>query len=201
MVRNAGSRHTGIPACRSARVILLNLWGLWRVGWDARHGMVPCTAKGSCRCKGIHGSLPIAWDTLEEKGLQKRPIQQTIPSAVSKRVGKISQGNTTYAWPVLSAPSRCLPKITTGKRRWGAASCSESIKPLLCFPAECEHRVLTVTAVCCSPCCWGTIWSLPCRYFFFPYWQVKWHRMFEVERAILGRTGKNPGINFFRYRL
>lgn len=66
---------------------------------------------------------------------------------------KILGGYNTYAWPVLSAPSRCLLLVTTGKRRPGAAECSESIKLLLCSPAECEHRILTVTALCHSLGC------------------------------------------------
>lgn len=164
--------------------------------------MVPCTAKGSCRCKGIHGRLPIAWDTLQEKGLQNRPTQQTIPLDVRNHVWRKFHREISHMLG-LSIPSRCLLTITTGKRRPGAADCSESIKLLLCSPAECEHRILTVTAVCCSHCCWGTIRSFPCRYFFgFPNGKSSDTEAFEAERAVLGGTGKNPGmIFFFKYML
>lgn len=83
---------------------------------------------------------------------QTNPIDNSL-SCEQSCVGKILGGNITYAWPVLSPPSRCLLIVTTGKRRLGAADPSESIKLLLCSPAECQCRILTVIPVSYFLCC------------------------------------------------
>lgn len=155
MVRNAHSRQPGISAWVQERFCLI------------------CAV--SLRCKKWRGALHnqrklwmqgYSWETAHCLGHLAREmvIKQINPidnplSCEQSHVGKISGGNITYAWPVLSAPSRSTYNYYR-KEKISAADCSESMKVLLCSPAECEHKILTVTAVCYFLCCWGTTASL-----------------------------------------
>lgn len=146
-----------------------------------------------------------SWETAHCLGhlARERVIKQTNPTdkplcCEQSRVGKFSGGNITYAWSVLSAPSR-----------WNTYNYYRKEK------ARCYWLLWTNKATPVFPCrMWAqdphwhscVLFSLLLRhnwipslqiFLFFPNGKLSDTGLFETERAVLGRTGKNPGMDFF----
>lgn len=79
---------------------------------------------------------------------------------------------------------------------------SKSIQWLLySYSAKCMCSMPTGTAM--EVCCFffsffqGTVWVHSLQIFFFPNGKLSATEVFKVEGAILGKTGRNPGKDFF----